>query len=908
MKDIIIVRQRLLDEAEQDGPRILVFYGPMGYGKTTLLDGIYRQKQNRAVLCRMVQEDSRFEVLAGKLAAAVRQICPDFSFSREPDAEEAGTEEDMESVACELGRAICALKNPPEDIILDDFQEIKGEEAGRFLALLFLALPQNTRFLIATRDRIPGFALRYLADGTSRVFCSQMMSFTEEEVEEAVKKAGISRLAETAAAIWKRTQGWPAGVMMILFALKNNWADGGEEAVEKLCLSPVMKRLIKYEILDRQPEEMGRFMISISPIQKPGTELCRCALGIENAREKLLWLFQRGLLYQWKRGSGEFEWNPLLRGYLQSLLPKAEKDRILNEAARWFLEQGRIQEAADCAVQAGGREILERILTEQGYSLLAKGKVEVLEQCLEFLLKGKAGESQGAFILLLEGLVHRERGREQAQLRAFERALWRADGEQQTELFARALFCTARCLAERGEADRAEVRMREGIAKKLTPHTFAWYEGMLGWAYIWLYAGREKEALQVLDHALRSEAETNKTGTQKGEAAERCQSLRLQAADLAEILRAYSSLNLREILERIDQEAAQRRIAGSLCAAKLILSGGVGEQEIAGLLKRLNDGAQTALHARARMEGGYMLFEQGRWEEGGRQICRGIEALNRMHLYVQAGNSGKNFRMYQIYAALSGQIKTVGSGVHLAAQCFGEFYVQVLETGEKIRWRTKKARDCMAFLLHQGSRGASRSELMDALWEEEGPGNEVAALHNILSSIRKSFSEYVEEVIICRDKRYFVQPEIIYTDIGLAEEIAEAVQKGEPQRLLPWQGMLELLSRGSYLADVDGEWAEQMRYYYERYIYEGLAALGTCHMDRGEFTAAEFCLRRAIAVDPYSLKAIAGLMNCYGKMKEGLRLTRFYEEIRTSVGEDLEQQLETEMGKIYKRNLAVCGK
>lgn len=33
----IIVRQRLLDEIEKEKARIIVLYGPMGYGKTSLL-------------------------------------------------------------------------------------------------------------------------------------------------------------------------------------------------------------------------------------------------------------------------------------------------------------------------------------------------------------------------------------------------------------------------------------------------------------------------------------------------------------------------------------------------------------------------------------------------------------------------------------------------------------------------------------------------------------------------------------------------------------------------------------------------------------------------------------------------------------------------------------------------------
>ena len=72
-----------------------------------------------------------------------------------------------------------------------------------------------------------------------------------------------------------------------------------------------------------------------------------------------------------------------------------------------------------------------------------------------------------------------------------------------------------------------------------------------------------------------------------------------------------------------------------------------------------------------------------------------------------------------------------------------DFGIYLLETGEKISWRTKKARECVALLLSQHPKHLSREELLFMLWdEEEMPKQEVANLHNLLSSIRKSLLPY----------------------------------------------------------------------------------------------------------------------------------------------------------------------
>lgn len=70
----IIVRQRLLDEIEKEKARIIVLYGPMGYGKTSLLASWCHLNKRQTAWCRIVEEDSDPRTLAGDLAAAVCKI------------------------------------------------------------------------------------------------------------------------------------------------------------------------------------------------------------------------------------------------------------------------------------------------------------------------------------------------------------------------------------------------------------------------------------------------------------------------------------------------------------------------------------------------------------------------------------------------------------------------------------------------------------------------------------------------------------------------------------------------------------------------------------------------------------------------------------------------------------------
>lgn len=899
----IIARQRLLDEIEHEKARILVFYGPMGYGKTSLLVSWCQLHRRRTAWCRIVEEDSHPETLARDLAAAVRQAAPELDFDADQilkNSEKPGIWE----LACEFGKALYRMREQSEDrsldIILDDFHKISSDRAVHFLSSLILELPDQVRLLIATRGGIPGFVMRYIPNGDCRVFCNQNLSLTVEEIEEEVQRKHIQGQADQVArAVWERTMGWPAGVMMFLFVLRN-LAEVKETVIDRLCSAPVMKELVRSEIVSCQPEDMRKFMVSISPFDCLEEEMCAQVLGEHRARERLYWLFQRGLIFQEGAGSGKYTWNPLLRGYLSDLLAEEEKKKIWERACFWFLERGRFKEAAAYAIKAENGELLERILQDKGMAMLEGGETETLEQWSDFLTG--SGFSKKSSTLLLDGLIQRKCSQEQLELKSFEMALEKSKEERNQNVYAKALFGIARCLAERGERAEAEACMCAGVMKELEPYSRSWYEGMMNWSVVRLIADQEKGALELLEQVLRSQNSKQMESPSGWQMVKKT-----EAADLAGILTSCNSLQWSAILKRLDQEHSPNKFAESLCAAKLILSGNIKAQEFPGLLKRLDGETQTACHVRARVEGGYQLASQGCWDEAGRQICKGVETLDRMKLYGPQDDGEKIHQIYQIYAIFRGNVQEISPGCHLTASCFGKFKIHVLETGQEIKWRTRKARECMAFLLDQEGRGVTREELIDALWDEDKrPKNEIVALHNILSSIRKSFSDFEKEIIVFQDKKYYVKQDLIYTDIGLVREIAAAVSGKEFEKMIFWEKLIEFFAEGIYLDDVEGPWVVQNRYYYERYFYEGLTGIGLCHMKRGELSRAEHCMQQALLLEPYGLSAISGLMDCYGKTGDELRLSHFYKELLESAEPELRRELEEELKGLYEKNRALC--
>ncbi|MGI6434556.1 MAG: AAA family ATPase [Syntrophomonadaceae bacterium] len=137
-----------------------------------------------------------------------------------------------------------------------------------------------------------------------------------------------------------------------------------------------------------------------------------------------------------------------------------------------------------------------------------------------------------------------------------------------------------------------------------------------------------------------------------------------------------------------------------------------------------------------------------------------------------------------------------------------------------IKFRSKKERELLAFLLDAGDRGATKEQIFNAIWQESEAINIKNLIAVNLTHLKNDLKRTgIEKSVICRENRYFICREEIECDNDLYERAYEEFKhqntKELAKKLLP-------LYKGEYLSDFEALWAVEKRLRY-RDIYEEIA-------------------------------------------------------------------------------------
>ena len=146
-----------------------------------------------------------------------------------------------------------------------------------------------------------------------------------------------------------------------------------------------------------------------------------------------------------------------------------------------------------------------------------------------------------------------------------------------------------------------------------------------------------------------------------------------------------------------------------------------------------------------------------------------------------------------------------------------------------IKFRSKKERELLAFLLDAGDRGATKEQIYNAIWQESEANNIKNLIAVNLTHIKNDLKRAgIAESIICRENRYFVCREEIEYDNDLYERAYKEFKlqntKEQAKRLLS-------LYKGEYLSDFEALWAIEKRITYREICEE---ATGYCLEANGD--------------------------------------------------------------------------
>jgi LuxR family transcriptional regulator, maltose regulon positive regulatory protein len=315
-------------------------------------------------------------------------------------------------------------------LVLDDYHCIDAAPVGDALAFLLEHRPQQMHLAVVTRQDpdLPLARLRARAQLTE-VRATDLRFTLAETAEFLNQSMGLDLPAEYVAALEARTEGWAAGLQLAAISLR------GREETRKFIRSftgsnSFVADFLMEEVLRRQPEDLVRFLLRTSVLDRLCGPLCDAvaAAPSESGQETLERLERANLFLvpldserRWYRYHGLFA--DLLRQRLRGRAGESAAELHLR-ASRWYEDNGMEGEAFRHAAAGGDLDLAGRLIDGNGMPLHFRGAITPVLRWLESLSAGAMSSRPSLWVSYASALMMSgSPGGVEARLQAAEAAL-----------------------------------------------------------------------------------------------------------------------------------------------------------------------------------------------------------------------------------------------------------------------------------------------------------------------------------------------------------------------------------------------------------------------------------------------------------------------------------------------------
>jgi len=385
---------------------------PAGFGKTTLLAewlavGAARPtKESSAAWLSLDQGDNEPVTFWSYVVAALRSAVPGVGETATAllDAPAPPMTTVLTSLVNELAAA------DPLVLVLDDYHLIETVEIHEAMGFLLDHLPAQVHLVIASRADPPLPLARLRARGELLEVRAADLRFTDGEAAAYFDGMGLHLDAGDVAALEGRTEGWIAALQLAALSLRGR--DDVATFIEGFAGDDryVVDYLVE-EVVQRQPEDVRRFLLETSILDRLSGPLCDAVTDQPGGRARLEALDRANLFLvalddrrQWYRYHHLFA--DVLRARLLDEHPERVPD-LHRRASAWHERAGDTTVAIEHALAAGDSDraagLVESVIPE-----LTKHAREAMHKAVESTKRELAGIRSGKANTALLDLVRVE--------------------------------------------------------------------------------------------------------------------------------------------------------------------------------------------------------------------------------------------------------------------------------------------------------------------------------------------------------------------------------------------------------------------------------------------------------------------------------------------------------------------
>jgi LuxR family transcriptional regulator, maltose regulon positive regulatory protein len=390
-------RSLLIDRLARDDVRPIVsVVAPSGYGKTTLLSQ-WAEHDDRSFAWVSVDEaDNDPKVLLTYVAEALDAVEP--IDERVFDALASPASSVPGSVVPRLGSAFASMPSPVV-LVLDDVHVLHDRECRAALSVLADHVPGGSRLVLAGRAPPPLRVARLRAEGRILEIGARDLSLTAPEASALLRGAGLNLGDEEVAALYQRTEGWPAGLYLAALYLR----EGGPLASAVVSFGGddrLVSEYVESEFLARISRRQRAFLTRTAVLERMCGPLCDAVLDLDGSADVLADLQRSNLLLvPLDRHQEWYRYHHLFHDMLLAELRRREPGLmpvLYRRAAQWYEHHGAPGEALGYWMKAGDVAATARLAATLTLPTYQLGRAATTERWFRWLEDHGAMESHPA--------------------------------------------------------------------------------------------------------------------------------------------------------------------------------------------------------------------------------------------------------------------------------------------------------------------------------------------------------------------------------------------------------------------------------------------------------------------------------------------------------------------------------
>ena len=395
------------------GRKLTLVSAPAGYGKTTLVAGWLRslaqEQQNWGVgeqlprsptpppsaqiaWLSLDENDNDPARFTAYLLAALQQIDPSIGQAAQAMLQ-TSPPPPPEALLTGLINDIAA-RPAPVVLVLDDTHLIQAPPIHQQLAYLLEHQPPQMHIVIITREDPPLPLARLRARGQVTDIRQSDLKFTAEETADFLRQVMQLDLSPAdVATLQGRTEGWIAGLQLAALSIQQSEDARGFVAEFAGSHRYVLDYLVE-EVYRRQVPDVQDFLLKTSILDRLTAPLCDAVAERADSRAVLhaldhanLFIVRLDEARQWYR------YHRLFRDLLRIQREALDTGALHRRAARWFEQNGFLDEALDHFLAAEDWDEAERLMGPAAASAINNGQFATLNRWLDALPEARLRSS-----------------------------------------------------------------------------------------------------------------------------------------------------------------------------------------------------------------------------------------------------------------------------------------------------------------------------------------------------------------------------------------------------------------------------------------------------------------------------------------------------------------------------------